>query len=34
VRLVFQDGTENTADLVIGADGIRSIGLPCLLTRI
>jgi salicylate hydroxylase len=34
VRLVFQDGTENTADLVIGADGIRSVGLPCLLTRI
>jgi salicylate hydroxylase len=31
VRLVFQDGTETTADLVIGADGIRSVGSPCLL---
>ena len=26
VRLVFQDGTEATADLVVGADGIRSVG--------
>ncbi|KAL4779365.1 hypothetical protein BJX76DRAFT_91539 [Aspergillus varians] len=25
VRLVFKDGTETTADLVVGADGIRSI---------
>ncbi|OJJ58688.1 hypothetical protein ASPSYDRAFT_68504 [Aspergillus sydowii CBS 593.65] len=25
VRLIFKDGTETTADLVIGADGIRSI---------
>jgi salicylate hydroxylase len=33
VRLVFQDGTETTADLVIGADGIRSVGSPCLLTK-
>jgi 2-polyprenyl-6-methoxyphenol hydroxylase-like FAD-dependent oxidoreductase len=33
VRLVFQDCTETTADLVIGADGIRSVGSPCLLTK-
>ncbi len=26
VRLIFKDGTETTADLVIGADGIRSVG--------
>jgi len=25
VRLIFQDGTETTADLVLGADGIRSV---------
>ncbi|RFU30121.1 hypothetical protein B7463_g6227, partial [Scytalidium lignicola] len=25
VRLTFQDGTESTADLVVGADGIRSV---------
>lgn len=31
VRLVFQDGTETTADLVIGGDGIRSVGSPYLL---
>lgn len=28
VHLVFKDGTETTADLVLGADGIRSVGLP------
>jgi salicylate hydroxylase len=28
VRLVFQDGTETTADLVIGGDGIRSVSSP------
>jgi salicylate hydroxylase len=28
VRLAFQDGTETTADLVVGADGIRSVGFP------
>lgn len=28
VRLTFEDGTETTADLVIGADGIRSVYLP------
>lgn len=26
VRLGFKDGTETTADLVVGADGIRSVG--------
>jgi 2-polyprenyl-6-methoxyphenol hydroxylase-like FAD-dependent oxidoreductase len=28
VELRFQDGTVATADLVVGADGIRSVGLP------
>lgn len=27
VRLVFEDGTETTADLVVGADGIRSVSI-------
>jgi salicylate hydroxylase len=27
VRLVFEDGTVTTADLVVGGDGIRSVGL-------
>lgn len=26
VHLTFKDGTETTADLVVGADGIRSVG--------
>jgi len=27
-RLVFEDGEEVVADLVIGGDGIRSVGIP------
>lgn len=35
VRLVFEDGTETTADLVVGGDGIRSVGLhPCPITSL
>jgi salicylate hydroxylase len=30
VRLVFEDGTEKTADLVVGGDGIRSVRNPSL----
>jgi len=28
VKIHFQDGTEATVDLVVGADGIRSVGIP------
>jgi salicylate hydroxylase len=40
VRLRFQDGTETTADLVVGGDGIRSVRSLCqfsshlMLTRL
>lgn len=30
VHLVFEDGTAATADLVVGGDGIRSVGYRCL----
>jgi salicylate hydroxylase len=28
VKLIFDDGTEATADLVVGGDGVRSVCLP------
>lgn len=33
VRLVFEDGTEVIADLVVGGDGIRSVRLQPLFMR-
>ena len=34
VQLTFEDGSEVNADLVVGADGIRSVGLIIIITKI
>lgn len=31
VKVLFEDGTETIVDLVVGADGIRSVGPPSLV---